>query len=353
MIELDIEMFKKSRPVKVSYRDQISFAVLLLVGVLSYLASTWLKCPYGKLDPCRKWFTDENGIAKLLTIGILSVIVYNYLLLQIFFQRRFKIFPYGLIFALSLVILWVSADGYDFIDHGGYNRLVLFGSVFAVIVGGVFLKTVDFIISSYHKYNQKRWFRLQKISIISIFILFIIQTMISRNQNAAEVYWDNPSFDVIGSNLSQSQCAFSQPKYHWWNIFAGLINFAKFTSCSGFDVSWLSLSGQNKTIYYAYPSITKVTHRNVESYATLADFALKVRQIDESETFKHESILTIPLKGNPKLEIKVVRDSKVAKSALQKIEKVFGSKIDGAPAENVLVLWMDTLSRQARDDHTS
>ena len=70
---------------------EISFLVLTIICLGSYLFSVEFKCPYGELDPCRKWFTDEGGIIKLLIIGAPGIFIINYLCIIVFFTRRVKV----------------------------------------------------------------------------------------------------------------------------------------------------------------------------------------------------------------------------------------------------------------------
>ena len=334
---------------KFAETKDILFIVLILIALHSYYASLLFKCPYGELDPCRKWFTDEGGITKLLLIGAPSFLIFSYLEVAIFFTRRFKILPFGFIWCFAVLFCWQFSNGYDFINHGGYNRLVLLATILVIFTFGCLWTILDWLLRVFHrKCNTQKSLTVCKILFIIVTLVITLQNAAERNEIASRTFWNNPSVIYNYDYQSQSDCTFTEPKFHWWNIFAGVFNFASLSPCSGYDISWLGdFTQTNDTLCYAYPQVNTIKRENITSYQDFAGFALnRVHRIDEREKSKFESVLKIPPNGLPELTTKVVQNPKLIARVRDKRLASLG-RSSHSNKESVLILLIDALSRQA------
>ena len=213
----------KMEPIHVLHKnDKLLFFILLALSTFSYWLALWYKCPYGQLDPCRKWIIDENGLIILLAFGSFSIITFNYLYYSIVFALHYPFFPYGIFWLMAVIVAWNSGNGYDFIDHGGYNRLVLAGTLSLVTVLMLSWKSLDYLVGYMQNLpyvKPHHW--LKAYLIISLCSVFLV-AIIFRNNQANRLFWKSPTLQVSGFLLNQSTCDFHQPTLNWWPIMSGL-----------------------------------------------------------------------------------------------------------------------------------
>ena len=159
------------------------FFFLLALSIVFYWLALWYRCPYGQLDPCRKWIVDENGLLLLLGLGTLSLISFNYLYYSIVFTQRYSLLPYGIFWAIAVVVAWNSGNGYDFIEHGGYNRLVLAGSLSFLTLSVLFWKLIDYVVAQMQKLPYvKPHHYLKTYLLLSLCSVFFVTIIIRNNE---------------------------------------------------------------------------------------------------------------------------------------------------------------------------
>ena len=126
---------------------------------------------------------------------------------------------------------------------------------------------------------------------------------------------------------------------------SGVFNFAKFSPCSGYDVSWVK-EKLEPTSYVVYPTINDIPRENMGSYKQFANYTLdRVKVVSEEEASKFESVLKIEPGSKPQLSVKVIRNEEfVARSKTKRAE--LPKSVKNKPSENVMVVLLDALSRQ-------
>ena len=126
---------------------------------------------------------------------------------------------------------------------------------------------------------------------------------------------------------------------------SGVFNFAKFSSCTGYDTSWVRETLE-PTSYVVYPTINNITRQEMQSYKEFANYTLgRVKVVSEQDASNYESVLQIQPDKNPQLSVRVIRNEKFVARSKRKRASLPDTAED-KPAESVLIVLLDALSRQ-------